>query len=204
MGANCFIVSLESKGLDVAGHTEDKTTDSESAALTNVGAILDNNQVQTMKECKDISGGDEQCTGTVAGTREWAAAQHLIVVMEPLLQGRTNTHTPMSPLSAFQPHHHPHPCMMGSFTLWSSMACRVPWIHVRRAFEGKLGTPEGPKSRWCEEETVVERLTNEIIVSVGRNGALSPVSKDAARRRCRCLSLSLSVLSHSLEVPHSR
>lgn len=87
------------KGLDVAGHTKDKTTDSESAALTNVGAILDNNQVQTMKECKDISGGDEQCTGTVTGTREWAAAQHLIVVMEPLLQGRTNTHPDVSAIS---------------------------------------------------------------------------------------------------------
>ena len=46
-------------GSDLAGHTEDKTTDSESAALKSVGAILDNNRVRTRKECMNIRGGDE-------------------------------------------------------------------------------------------------------------------------------------------------
>ena len=67
------------------------TTDSESTCLKSVGAILDNNQVQIRKECRIIRGGDERCTEAVPGTREWAEAQHLIVVTEPLLQGQTNT-----------------------------------------------------------------------------------------------------------------
>ena len=66
---------------------------------------------------------------------------------------RSNKHTPMSPLSAFQPHNDPDPCTMGSFELWSSMACRVPEIHVKeKSSEGKLRLQKGLKASGTRRE----------------------------------------------------